>query len=140
MRLQNIDNSSFISVNKSDNIIEAAGGQEGESGMRLQNIDNSSFISVNKSDNSLRLLVPDKDVATITATDHKLASGSVEIDPLDRGRVPVTLVLVTVTRTFCIICVKQINILIIVASNQFSSILTEHCTSDISLELVGGPQ
>ena len=41
--------------------------------MRLQNIDYTTIITMNQSHQRLRLLLPDEDVPTITATDHILA-------------------------------------------------------------------
>ena len=50
----------------------------------------------------------------------------VEINPLDSGTVSVTLVLVNIVTALSIISVEQVDILIIVASNQLSPIITDH--------------
>ena len=123
-----------------DIVIEAAGGEERKTGVRLENIDNTSFISMNKSDHSLGLLVPDEDVAAVAAADDELAPRPVEVDALDRGGVTVALVLVRVLRSLRVVGIEQVNVFVIVASEQFSSILAEHCACDVRLKLVGRPQ
>ena len=123
-----------------DIIIQAAGGQEWEAWVRLQHIDHTSFVTMHQPHQGLSGLVPDEDIAAVTAADHKLTPRSVEVNPLDCGAVSVSLIAMAVLRTLGIVGVEEVNILIIVAPNQLSTIIAEHGAGDVCLELIGLPQ
>ena len=84
----------------------------------------------------MALLVPDENVAAVAAANDELTVRSLEVDPLDCGAVPVSLVLSPRLRSLSVPGVEEVNILVIVRPDHLLPGLTEDRAGDVGLQLV----